>query len=256
LAAPEIREAVGAFELSSRTVQRRLNEAGLNGRVAAHKPYVSKKNKAVRVRFAKEHINWSIEKWRKVLWTDESKFNLHNSDGIRYVRRPVNHRFDPKYTVATVKHGGGNIMVWGGFSYDGIGPLHRVSGILDQHQYKDIMERVMLPHARTKMPDGWVMQQDNDPKHKAKSVMQWFGDNGVKLMDWPAQSPDLNPIENLWWEVERKLQGRKFAKPDELYAAVQREWAALPTTLLQKLIDSMPRRCKAVIEAKGGPTKY
>ena len=75
-------------------------------------------------------------------------------------------------------------------------------------------------------------------------------------MNWPAQSPDLNPIENLWGEVERCLKGRKFKKPDELFAAVQAAWQNLPQSLITNLIESMPRRCKAVLEAKGAATKY
>jgi len=114
-----------------------------------------------RKKFAKAHLQWTADDWKKVLWSDESKFNLCNSDGIRYIRRPVNARFDPRYTAGTVKHKGGNIMVWGAFSLSGIGPLHRIAGI---------MEKVMLPHARQNMPRGWVLQQDNDPKHTAKSV--------------------------------------------------------------------------------------
>ena len=124
------------------------------------------------------------EDWRKVLWTDESKFNLCNTDGIRYVRRPVNARFNPCYNFGTVKHKGGNIMVWGSFSLSRISPLHWIVGIMDQVQYGEIMEKVMLPHARQNMPPDWVLQQDNDPKHTAKSVKKWFMDNEMRVMEW------------------------------------------------------------------------
>jgi len=164
--------------------------------------------------------------------------------------------FDPRYTAGTVKHKGGNIMVWGAFSLSGIGPLHRIAGIMDQVQYREIMEKVMLPHARQNMPRGWVLQQDNDPKHTAKSVKKWFTDNKLRVMEWPPQSPDLNPIESLWGEVEQKLKGRKFKKPDELFDAVNQEWTNLPTELLEKLVGSMPRRCKAVLDVNGASTKY
>lgn len=242
--------------MSKRTIQRRLNESGLYGRIAAHKPFVSKKNVLARIRFAKEHVDWTLEQWKNVLWSDESKFNMINTDGIRYVRRPSNMRFNPRYTVGSVKHNGGNIMVWGCFSFSEKGPLCHVEGRMDYVKYREIMSEVMLPHARENMPAGWIYQQDNDPKHKAKGVMNWFQDNSVSLLEWPAQSPDLNPIEHLWGEVERKLMGRKFQKPDDLYAAVQQEWLALPNSVLETLVRSMPRRCKAVIDAKGFPTMY
>ena len=97
LTAPEIREQV-ATEVSVRTVQRQLAEKGLNGRIAAKKPFVSNKNKTKRIQFAREHVQWSVSDWEKVLFSDESKFNLLNSDGIRYVRRPVNERYNSRYT--------------------------------------------------------------------------------------------------------------------------------------------------------------
>uniref|UniRef100_A0A914UYA6 Tc1-like transposase DDE domain-containing protein n=1 Tax=Plectus sambesii TaxID=2011161 RepID=A0A914UYA6_9BILA len=192
----------------------------------------------------KDHLQETTEDWKSVLWTDESKFNLCNSDGIRYVRRSVNTRFDPHYTVGTVKHRGRNIMVWGCFSLTGIGPLHRINGIMNQVQYREILQEVMLPHARRNMLRGWVLQQDNDPKHTVKSVKRWVTEKKLRLMEWPVQSPDLNPIENLWEEVERRLAGQKFRKPDNLFNALSREWAALPLQTLETLVKSMPRGCK------------
>jgi hypothetical protein len=256
LTAAEVADAANVSELSVRSVRRRLSKAGLNGRVAAKKPFVSKKNMAKRLEFARKHLNWTIADWKKVLWSDESKLNLINSDGIRYVRRPPSTHFDPKYTVGTVKHGGGNIMVWGSFSFLGLGPLHRIEGIMDQYQYRDILEKIMLPWAKRKMPRGWVFQQDNDPKHTAKSVKKWFDTKKVKVLEWPAQSPDLNPIENLWGKVKQGLRGQKFKKPDDLFNALSHQWSQIPNTYLEKLVESMPSRCKAVVNTKGAPTKY
>lgn len=191
-----------------------------------------------------------------MLWTDETKFNLVNSDGIRYVRRPVNKRFDPRYTIGTVKHSGGNIMVWGAFCHLGVGPLFRIVGNMDQVQYREIMENIMLPYATSNMEGSWMLQQDNDPKHTAKSVKKWFADNNIRVMDWPSQSPDLNPIENLWEEVDRKLKRQNFKKPEQLFDAIKEEWNRIPMSLLHTLVESMPRRCRAVIGAKGAATKY
>lgn len=242
--------------MSRRTVQRRLNEQNLFGRIAAHKPFVSAKNKKARLQFAKTHLKWTVDDWKKVLWSDESKFNLSNTDGIRYVRRPSNARNDPKYTVGSIKHNGGNIMIWGCFSFDSIGPLYRIQGIMDHVEYKNILDQVMFPYAHQNMPRRWIFQQDNDPKHTAGPVKQWFTTKKIRVLGWPSQSPDLNPLENIWGAIERGLQGQKFSNSDKLFVAVEQQWKNLTPAYIETLIESMPRRCKAVIDAEGGPTKY
>ncbi len=238
------------------TTQRVLRKALLFGRRPVKKPLVSLKNRKARLEFAKKHLDWTPNQWAKVLWSDESKFMLFGSDGIKYVRRPAGERFNPKYQLPTVKHGGGNIMVWGCFSRDGIGPIHRVEGIMDQYMYKDIINNKMLPHAKDKLPRGWVFQQDNDPKHTAVSVKNFFASKKIRVLDWPSQSPDLNPIEHIWEHVDRQLRGRKPTNKDELFSLIKSEWSKIPLDVLIKLVDSMPRRCQAVIDAKGYPTKY
>uniref|UniRef100_A0A915ED75 Transposase Tc1-like domain-containing protein n=1 Tax=Ditylenchus dipsaci TaxID=166011 RepID=A0A915ED75_9BILA len=135
LTAPEIRTQLKLDDITVRTVQNRLMEVGLFGRRPAEKPFISPKNVKERLKFAKDHQNWSVNDWKNVLWSDESKFNMIGNDGKGYVRRPVNKRFDPKYTKGTVKFGGGNIMVWGCFSWHGLGPLRLLEGKMDRFQY-------------------------------------------------------------------------------------------------------------------------
>lgn len=238
------------------TTKRRLNEAGLFGRRPAKKPWISKKNRRHRVKFAKEHLHWTSEDWMKVLWSDESKSMMFGSDGIKFVRREVNKKYDPRYQLPTVKHGGGNIMVWGCFSRDSIGPLHRIEGIMDGPKYVDIIKKHMLPHAKSKMPRGWIFQQDNDPKHTSNVAKNFFTSKKIRVLDWPSQSPDLNPIENLWDELERATAGRKPTSKDELFQILNEAWKNIPLDTLIKLVDSMPKRCEAVIKAKGYATKY
>lgn len=248
---PNIQETI-----SSVTVRRRLLQAGLRGCIAKPKPLVSKKNIKARLTFARQHLEKPLAFWKRILWSDESKFNLFGSDGKKYVRRPPNREYDPRFTVKTVKHGGGSIMVWGAFSWHGIGPLVRIRGIMDQHVYKNIMANTMIPFVDENMPVTCVFQHDNDPKHTSRMVKAYLLESSVAVLDWPAQSPDLNPIENLWGHVQRELDGIPNSSADVLFQNIQNIWSNISTDRIRRLVESMPRRCRAVIENKGYPTQY
>ena len=243
--------------VSTSTIRRRLCEAKLFARNPRKVPLLKKRHVLKRLQFAKEHIDWPKEKWRNVLWTDESKIVLIGSKGRRqFVRRPPNTEYKPQYTVKTVKHGGASIMVWGCFSYFGVGPIYRITGTMDQFQYVQILEEVMLPYAEEEMPLKWVFQQDNDPKHTSKRATSWFQTNKIDVMKWPAQSPDLNPIENLWSDLKNAVFDAKPKNAEDLWSVVQSAWAAISVSRCQMLVDSMPNRCKAVVKNNGYTTKY
>ncbi len=117
----------------------------------------------------------------------------------------------------------------------------------------------MLPSADKLYGDAdFIFQQDLAPAHTAKGTKSWFNDHGVTVLDWPANSPDLNPIENLGVShlVKRKMRDTRPNNADDLKAAIKATWASIPPQQCHKLITSMPRRIEAVIKAKGAPTKY
>ena len=147
-------------------------------------------------------------------------------------------------------------MIWGCFSDYGIGPIQLIRGIMDRQVYVDILENVVIPYAEDNMPLKWVFQQDNDPEHTSRKAKQWSRDNKVEVMEWPAQSPDRNPIENLWADVKKAVSNANPRNANQLWGVVQSAWNSIPAERAVGLVDSMKHRCETVIKNKGNATKY
>ncbi len=248
------------IQVDRRTVARALNNCGLTAGEKKKKPSLSKKNIKARLEWAKEHKNWTKDDWNRVIFSDESKINRFNSDGRSWGWfRDVKH-LEERNVKSTIKHGGGGLMVWGCMTSKGVGDLCKINGKMDQHLYKSILEDELLNTIDfySLNPNEVIFQHDNDPKHKSKSVQNWLANQEFDVLSWPAQSPDLNPIEHLWSEVKRRLN--KFDSPPkgmlELWERVEQIWNEIRPETCQNLINSMPRRVCDVIKAKGRWTKY
>lgn len=246
---------IGLKNISVSTVKRRLREVGLNGRVAVKKPLLRKANVKKRLKWARKHKNWTVEDWKKVLWSDESKFEVFGSKRRIYVRRHVNEKYLPECIVPSVKHGGGSVMVWGCFGGTNVGDLIKIEGILNKEGYKKILQKNMVSSGTRLIGPGFVFQQDNDPKHSSKLCKNYLENlskkKKLKVMEWPPQSPDLNPIELLWEELDRAVRKICPTSAFHLWTILQKEWSNITSSQLEKLILRMPRLCKAVIKSKG-----
>lgn len=243
--------------ISAATVRRSIKNMGYNSRTARRKPYISPANIQKRLEFAKQHQFEEEAFWCNVIFTDESKFNLFGSDGkVKIWRRP-NTALVRKNLTASVKHGGGNVKVWGCFSASGVGALVFITGNMDTDMYLDILKKNLHSSAeKLGLRKTFHFYQDNDPKHKAYRTREWLLYNCPKVIETPPQSPDCNPIENLWDYLDRKVREKPVSNMNQLKECLQEEWSKIPVDYLQKLVSSMPRRLRAVIEAKGGHTKY
>uniref|UniRef100_A0AAR2L4R7 Tc1-like transposase DDE domain-containing protein n=1 Tax=Pygocentrus nattereri TaxID=42514 RepID=A0AAR2L4R7_PYGNA len=109
---------------------------------------------------------------------------------------------------------------------------------------------------KLKMKRNFIFQHDNDPKHTSKSTKECLHRNKIKTLEWPSQSPDLNPIEHLWGDLKRAVHRRCPRNLSDLEGFCKEEWANIATSRCATLIGSYPKRLSAVIKAKGAATKY
>ena len=142
----------------------------------------------------------------------------------------------------------------GAFTRYGFRVLVRIDGRLNAAAYQRILREHLLPLELTE--NGMLFQQDNATCHTAASTTRFFEENNIEVMPWPAQSPDLAPIENLWGYLQRRLDQREIHSMNELWEAAQEEWQSIPQDVIDHVIESMPRRMQLCIKVRGGPTRY
>ncbi|GFS99469.1 transposable element Tcb1 transposase [Trichonephila clavipes] len=195
---------------------------------------------------------------RSTQWrSDESQFYISGNQSNAYVRRCTHEEFSPQCLKPTVKYPT-KVMVWGCMSSHSIGRFHIVSGTVKAMDYIEILQNKLLLTARDLFRNqSWIFQDDNAPCHRAKVDQKWLKDHTVNRMNWPGQSPDPNPIENVWFKIGYEISKKKPLNKRELIETLMFSFNHIVTKdLLLKLVHSMPKICRAVIKANGLPIKY
>lgn len=148
-----------------------------------------------------------------MVFSDESKYNIFGYDGPPKVWRKVNESLKTKNLIPTVKHGGGNVMVWGCIAACGVGNLVFISEKINKQIYKNILEENLYESVAKLGLDSrtFLFQQDNDPKHSSYLVQEWLIYH-CKQLKTPPQSPDLNPIEHVWELLEKGSVSTKYPR--------------------------------------------
>jgi transposase len=243
-------------------IRRALQKRGYYRRVARRKPPISEPNRLARLEWAQKHIEWTAEQWNSVLWTDETWANGGRHTKT-WVTRKKGEELDPTCIMTKTQRRGGWLF-WGCFHGTTKGPTliwEKDWGTINGESYRQKIVPLIggWIALRQRENQELILMQDNAPSHAAQETYDDFEERGILVMEWPAYSPDLNPIESVWNWIKDWIQnnrGDDISGYDAIREALNAAWAALPADFLDGLIQEMPMRCQAVIDANGMHTKY
>jgi len=254
LAPKDIRREM-ELDCCARTVRRRLDEVGLFGRVQQEEHAYTDETLRSRIAFAEGYSRWTEDDWSRVIFSDETHFYLGHH-GREYVQRPVGAALDPKYTLKTERLKG-KVSLWGCICAGGLGHAELYVDSLDARRYQSILALNLVNSAHQFWPRGqWWFQQDNWTVHTAGTSQAWFHNHGIDLIDWPAWSPDLNPIENLWNDLKRRVYAHHPQTMEELEEWIGKEWAATDLNFISHICRSMPQRLQLLRDNNGHKISY
>lgn len=243
------------IQASKSTVWRAVNSnPNIQSSCKKKKPNLTSKHKLARLTWAEKYFSWKVE-WDRVIFSDEKKFNLDGPDGYRFYWHDL--RKDPVF-FSKRHSGGGSVMVWAGFGRHGKTNISILHGKCKSIDYIKQLESNLLTCASNIGGIHWVFQQDNAPIHTSKETKTWFFNKNIKVLDWPALSPDLNPMENLWGILTRKIyaNGKQYGNINDLKTAIIKEWNDINVGTLDNLVDSMPSRIFQLTKAHGQSINY
>ena len=240
---------------SVNTVPRAIHKCKLKLYHAKKKPYVNTIQKRCRPLWAKAHLKWTEAKWKTVLWSHKSKCEMVFGNHGRHVLRTKDERDHPAWYQRSVQKPA-SLMVRGCISAYGMGSLHIWKGTINAERYLEVLEQHKLP-SRRRLFQGraCIFQQDDAKPHTASITTAWLRRRRVRVLNWPACSPDLSPIENIWRIMKQKIRQRPRTV-EQLESYIRQEWDNIPLPKLQQRVSSVPSCLRAVIKRRGDATQW
>lgn len=245
--------------VSDQTIRNRLHEDQQASRRRVVRIPLTRNHRANRLRFSRQHLDWDINQWGMVLFTDECKVKFFNDDRRIRVWRRRGERFSEACIHEVDRFGGPNVMIWGGISLHGKTELAILNeGTVTAQRYiEEVVRPHVIPFAQRAGP-GFILMQDNARAHTAQATRFVLEASQIQVLPWPANSPDLNPIEHMWDQLKRRVRDgdQEIHNQQQLINAVKRAWEEIPMENVRHLIESMHSRLQECVTKRGGHTRY
>jgi transposase len=265
----DLRRETG-LSFSDDTFYRILKDHGITNWICKKRPYLSEEHAKLRLAFAKKYLHLTVEEWFRYIFSDECSVERSKGKKREWCFRTPDQKWDKSMIQTYNKGKGVSVIVWAAISRS----FERSELVVMERDpfvtrkgysavsYCDALEMGLIPV----LEDDYIFIQDNAPIHKSRYAMEWFEKVGVTLLlDWSPYSPDLNPIEHIWFRLKEavyqinprfdEIQGDDNIR-EALKEVLPEAWRAILSEVVRGVLQSMPARMKAVVDVEGWHTKY
>nr|CAH7737755.1 unnamed protein product [Callosobruchus chinensis] len=244
--------------ISTATIHRRVLASGLRCRRPLRGPSLTARHRTARLQWARAQQDWLLPQWRNVLFSDESRFRLVSDDYRERFWRKRGGQNILATAIGVGPYGVGTQLFWDGIRFNGRAQLIHIPETMTGAYYLQNIINAIVQPLRNEIGDQFIFMDDNARPHRTRAVQQALENGDIAKLEWPAMSPDINPIEHVWNYVSRAIFNRNNPPriTQELIVAATEEWDNIPQEVINNLIIGMHRRVDELIRSICGNTMY